>query len=144
MLIDITQDNLYISLCSRKLRADKTSYISEVEKAIAAGNKFISLCAPTGLGVSTFIDMLGTFYNERVDNSAFWGTDIVNDQKSFAKRGSCIVLTYDFQEVNSTTGYNKFLSDLADQTYMAVTSLYPNITKLSKYDWLSQLSSLSH
>lgn len=144
MLIDITQDNLYISLCSRKLRADKTSYISEVEKAIAAGNKFISLCAPTGLGVSTFIDMLGTFYNERVDNSAFWGTDIVNDQKSFAKRGSCIVLTYDFQEVNRTTGYNKFLSDLADQTYMAVTSLYPNITKLSKYDWLSQLSSLSH
>ncbi len=143
MLIDVTQDNLYISLCSRKLRADKTSYIEEVDNAVSEGHNFISLCAPGGLGVSTFADMVGAFYNEKTETSVFWGTDIVKSADTFAKRGRYAVLTFDFMEVNNTTQYNRFITDLCEQTAQAIRTLYPETGKLPKYDWAAQLKTLS-
>ena len=142
MLIDVTQDNLYISLCSRNLRVDKTSYIEVVDEAVADGHNFISLCAPAGLGVSTFADMIGAFYDQRTDPAVFWGSDIVNKQDIFKKRGSFTVLTFDFTDVNATTSYNTFITDLSTQTAQAIKSMYPEVKKLPRYDWVALLRGL--
>lgn len=142
MLIDVTQDNLYISLCSRNLRVDKTSYIEVVDNAVADGHNFISLCAPAGLGVSTFADMIGAFYDQRTDPAVFWGADIVSKQETFKKRGGFTVLTYDFTDVNATTSYNTFITDLSTQTAQAIKSMYPDVKKLPRYDWVALLRAL--
>lgn len=139
MLIDTTRDNLYLSLCSRGLRADKTSYIGIVEECAAAGHSFVSLTAPRGLGVSTFADMLGAFYGPGADPALFPGAS--GPEKD--RLGSCAVLGYDFAEVNAATPYNGLVAQLAAETAAAVAVLYPEVRKLPRYDFAAQLQAVA-
>ena len=139
MLIDVTADNEFISICSQKLRADKTRFISALDKEVQ-NNSFLSVCASKGLGVSTFLDMLVAFYGKQYFVEPFLNSDICKDIDVLDKRGSCFGLTFDFAEVNSTTNYNKLITQLVLDTETAAASIlghnsFPrnNFIKLLRY-----------
>ncbi len=145
MLIDLTQDNLYSSLCSQKLRADKTGYLALVERAVNEHGPFVSFSAPHGLGVSTFLDMINAFYGDRYPTRLFMDTAISRDGDIMSRRGRYLELTYDFAEVTATTSYNELITKLCEETHKAAMQLFPDkVRGNSDYDFGRSLLSLSN
>lgn len=139
MLIDLTADNEYISLCSQKLRADKTRFIKIIDEEVNK-NCFVSLCAPRGLGVSTFMDMLAAFYDAKYQLESFLELDVCKDVGVLGNRGKFLSLVFDFAEVNSTTNYNRLIAQLVADTENAAATIlghtsFPknNLVKLLRF-----------
>lgn len=137
MIIDISKDNLYCEVHTQDFFLDKTYYIKCVDREIF-NHPFISFCAPKGLGLSTFMDMLATFYDFRYPISVFNDTEISRDTELLQKRSEWVSLVYDFSEVNENTKYNDMIMDLCKQTAMSIKAIFPSISKLPQTDLLKQ------
>ena len=144
MLIDLTQDNLYVSLCSQKLRADKTGYIEILDDLARKGQCFMTLSAPRGLGVSTFLDMLNAFYGDRYQSLIFADTEVSRNSAVMAGRGAYFELAFDFAEVSATTGYNELITRLCEETFRVMKTVFPGKARgKTEYDFAKCLLAIS-
>ncbi|WP_406041696.1 AAA family ATPase [Succinimonas sp.] len=144
MLIDLTQDNLYVSLCSQKLRADKTGYIEILDDLARNGHVFQTLSAPRGLGVSTFLDMLNAFYGDRYQSLIFADTAVSRNAALMTRRGAFFELAFDFAEINATTGYNEIITRLCEETFRVMKTVFPGQGRhKTEYDFAKCLLAIS-
>ncbi|MGN1392630.1 MAG: AAA family ATPase [Succinivibrionaceae bacterium] len=141
MIIDITRDNLYCSIKDSEFFIDKTYYIKALDKEIEK-HPFISFVAPNGLGVSTFVDMLATFYDFRYPQKLFENTDIYHCHELMAKRNGFISLVYDFNGINLNSSYNDVIMEMCAQTAVAIKAIFPNISSLPRNDIIKQFRTI--